>query len=129
MTFPDAGTFPRRGQGGDGTFPDTRGELRGHPTLSRSFLTLSWGRPAGWPDVLEHDLGAPDLVHQVESYQVHTARARSFLWPLGKPGITWCMIVRGTPVPPWRQLAAILRGQIESRELALHERGEHAHNR
>jgi DNA-binding GntR family transcriptional regulator len=28
------------------------------------------------------------------------------------------MIVRGTPVPPWRQLAAILRGQIESGELA-----------
>ena len=28
------------------------------------------------------------------------------------------MITRGTPVPPYRQLAAILRGQIESGELA-----------
>ena len=28
------------------------------------------------------------------------------------------MIQRGTPVPPYRQLAAILRGQIESGELA-----------
>lgn len=28
------------------------------------------------------------------------------------------MIIRGTPVPPYRQLAAILRGQIESGELA-----------
>ncbi len=28
------------------------------------------------------------------------------------------MITRGTPVPPYRQLAAIIRGQIESRELA-----------
>lgn len=26
------------------------------------------------------------------------------------------MIIRGTPVPPWQQLAAILRGQIESGE-------------
>lgn len=28
------------------------------------------------------------------------------------------MITRGTPVPPYRQLAAILRGQIEAGELA-----------
>lgn len=28
------------------------------------------------------------------------------------------MITRGTPVPPYRQLAAIIRGQIESGELA-----------
>jgi DNA-binding GntR family transcriptional regulator len=28
------------------------------------------------------------------------------------------MITRGTPVPPYRQLAAILRSQIESGELA-----------
>jgi GntR family transcriptional regulator len=28
------------------------------------------------------------------------------------------MITRGTPVPPYQQLAAILRGQIESGELA-----------
>jgi DNA-binding GntR family transcriptional regulator len=28
------------------------------------------------------------------------------------------MIIRGTPVPPWRQLAAIIRGQIEAGELA-----------
>ncbi len=28
------------------------------------------------------------------------------------------MIVRGTPVPPWRQLAAILRDRIEAGELA-----------
>jgi GntR family transcriptional regulator len=27
------------------------------------------------------------------------------------------VIIRGTPVPPWRQLAAILRGQIEAGEL------------
>jgi GntR family transcriptional regulator len=27
------------------------------------------------------------------------------------------MIVRGTPVPPWRQVAAILRERIESGEL------------
>jgi DNA-binding GntR family transcriptional regulator len=26
--------------------------------------------------------------------------------------------MRGTPVPPWRQLAAIIRGQIEVGELA-----------
>jgi DNA-binding GntR family transcriptional regulator len=28
------------------------------------------------------------------------------------------VITRGTPVPPYRQLAAIIRGQIESGELA-----------
>jgi len=28
------------------------------------------------------------------------------------------VIIRGTPVPPYRQLAAIIRGQIESGELA-----------
>jgi GntR family transcriptional regulator len=28
------------------------------------------------------------------------------------------VITRGTPVPPWRQLAQILRGQIEAGELA-----------
>jgi DNA-binding GntR family transcriptional regulator len=28
------------------------------------------------------------------------------------------MITRGTPVPPYRQLAAIIRGQIEAGELA-----------
>ena len=28
------------------------------------------------------------------------------------------MVTRGTPVPPYRQLAAILRAQIESGELA-----------
>lgn len=28
------------------------------------------------------------------------------------------MVTRGTPVPPWQQIAQILREQIESRELA-----------
>lgn len=40
------------------------------------------------------------------------------MWPLGKAGYHHVMITRGTPVPPYRQLAAILRGQIESGELA-----------
>jgi DNA-binding GntR family transcriptional regulator len=35
-----------------------------------------------------------------------------------KGNITWGMIDRGTAVPPWRQLAAILRGKIESGEYA-----------
>ena len=40
------------------------------------------------------------------------------MWLPGKPGITRQVITRGTPVPPWKQLAAILRGRIESGELA-----------
>jgi GntR family transcriptional regulator len=40
------------------------------------------------------------------------------LWPLGKAGYHHLVIIRGTPVPPYRQLAAIIRGQIESGELA-----------
>lgn len=40
------------------------------------------------------------------------------MWPLGKPGYHRVVITRGTPVPPYRQLAAIIRGQIESGELA-----------
>jgi len=40
------------------------------------------------------------------------------LYPPGKPGITYCVITRDTPVPPWRQLAAIIRARIESGELA-----------
>jgi DNA-binding GntR family transcriptional regulator len=40
------------------------------------------------------------------------------LWPPGKVGYHRVVITRGTPVPPYRQLAAILRGQIESGELA-----------
>jgi DNA-binding GntR family transcriptional regulator len=40
------------------------------------------------------------------------------LWPLGKVGYHRVVITRGTPVPPYRQLAAILRGQIEAGELA-----------
>ena len=31
--------------------------------------------------------------------------------------MAWIMVVRGSPVPPWRQLAAILRYRIESGEL------------
>jgi GntR family transcriptional regulator len=40
------------------------------------------------------------------------------LQPPGKAGYHHVMITRGTPVPPYRQLAAIIRGQIESGELA-----------
>lgn len=40
------------------------------------------------------------------------------MWPPGKTGYHRAVIKRGTPVPPYRQLAAILRGQIESGELA-----------
>ena len=40
------------------------------------------------------------------------------MWLPGKPGITWWVIIRGTPVPPWRQLTGILRSRIESGELA-----------
>jgi GntR family transcriptional regulator len=40
------------------------------------------------------------------------------LWLLGKARYHRVMITRGTPVPPYRQLAAILRGKIESGELA-----------
>lgn len=36
----------------------------------------------------------------------------------GGGGYFHVVITRGTPVPPWRQLAAILRGQIETGELA-----------
>ena len=36
----------------------------------------------------------------------------------GRDGYHLAVITRGTPVPPYRQLAAILRGQIESGELA-----------
>jgi DNA-binding GntR family transcriptional regulator len=36
----------------------------------------------------------------------------------GSDGYLHAVITRGTPVPPWRQLAAILRGQIEAGELA-----------
>lgn len=40
------------------------------------------------------------------------------MWPQGKPGITPRVIDRTLPVPPSQQLAAILRSQIESGELA-----------
>jgi GntR family transcriptional regulator len=40
------------------------------------------------------------------------------LQPLGNGGYFHAVITRGTPVPPWRQLAEILRGQITSGELA-----------
>lgn len=40
------------------------------------------------------------------------------MWPPGKGGYHRAVITRGTPVPPYRQLAGILRGQIESGELA-----------
>jgi DNA-binding GntR family transcriptional regulator len=40
------------------------------------------------------------------------------LWPLGKYGYHRVVIVRGTPIPPYQQLAALLRAQIESGELA-----------
>lgn len=36
----------------------------------------------------------------------------------GKAGITWQVVIRGTPVPPYRQLAEILRNKISSGELA-----------
>ena len=36
----------------------------------------------------------------------------------GQSGYHRGVIMRGTPVPPWRQLAAIIRGQIEAGELA-----------
>ena len=39
------------------------------------------------------------------------------MWLPGKAGYHRVMITRGTPVPPYRQLAAIIRGQIESGEL------------
>ena len=40
------------------------------------------------------------------------------MWALGRAGYHRVVITRGTPVPPYRQLAAILRGQIEAGELA-----------
>jgi len=40
------------------------------------------------------------------------------LWRQGKAGYHRVVIIRDTPVPPYRQLAAIIRGQIESGELA-----------
>ena len=40
------------------------------------------------------------------------------MWPLGRAGYHRDVITRGTPVPPYRQLAAIIRGQIESGDLA-----------
>ena len=38
--------------------------------------------------------------------------------PPGNDGYLHAVITRGTPVPPWRQLAEILRGQITSCALA-----------
>ena len=40
------------------------------------------------------------------------------MWRQGKAGYHRVMITRGTPVPPYRQLAAIIRGRIESGDLA-----------
>jgi DNA-binding GntR family transcriptional regulator len=40
------------------------------------------------------------------------------LWLLGKARYDRVVIIRGTPVPPYQQLAAMLRAQIESGELA-----------
>jgi GntR family transcriptional regulator len=40
------------------------------------------------------------------------------LWLPGKVGYHRVVITRGTPVPPYRQLAALLRAQMESGELA-----------
>jgi DNA-binding GntR family transcriptional regulator len=40
------------------------------------------------------------------------------LWPPGKAGYHRVVITRGTPVPPYQQLAAIIRSRIESGELA-----------
>lgn len=40
------------------------------------------------------------------------------MWPPGKAGYHRVVITRGTPVPPYRQLAALLRAQMESGELA-----------
>lgn len=39
------------------------------------------------------------------------------MWALGEAGYHHVMITRGTPVPPYRQLAAIIRAQIDSGEL------------
>jgi DNA-binding GntR family transcriptional regulator len=44
------------------------------------------------------------------------------LLPEGKAGITYCMIQRDTPVPPSRQLAALIRAQIDAGQLAPGER-------
>ena|SRR5215469_8076706 len=41
-----------------------------------------------------------------------------YLSPQGKHGYHRVVITRGTPVPPYRQLASIIRRQIESGELA-----------
>jgi len=40
------------------------------------------------------------------------------LWPQGKTGITYTVVQHGTSVPPSRQLAALIRDQIASGELA-----------
>jgi DNA-binding GntR family transcriptional regulator len=40
------------------------------------------------------------------------------LCPPGQVGYHRDVIMRGTPVPPYQQLAALIRGQIESGELA-----------
>lgn len=40
------------------------------------------------------------------------------MWHLDRDRYHHVVITRGTPVPPYRQLAAILRAQIESGELA-----------
>ena len=40
------------------------------------------------------------------------------MWAPGCAGYHRVVIMRGTPVPPYMQLAALIRGQIESGELA-----------
>lgn len=44
------------------------------------------------------------------------------MWRLGKTGITVVMIDRDRPVPPYQQLAAIIREQVRTGELAPGQR-------
>jgi DNA-binding GntR family transcriptional regulator len=44
------------------------------------------------------------------------------LWLLGKTGITVPMIDRDRPVPPYQQLASIIREQVRTGELARGQR-------
>lgn len=53
-----------------------------------------------------------------KSITAELGASQRYLWPPGKAGYHRVMITRGTPVPPYRQLAGILRAQIESGELA-----------
>lgn len=58
------------------------------------------------------------LLPLAKHIQAHHTRANSYLWRLDNAGYHHVVIIRGTPVPPYRQLAGILRDQIQSGELA-----------